>query len=181
MGSLCRQIFALPKKITTEVLHRKNAVSLVHIIDHSNAIYLPKLNRIDSGKKIITCHDLIAIRTAKGDFAQAPATSKSGKSLQNWISASLHHADFYACDSKQTLEDLNCLIPLSKGKSSILHLGTEPSVSTNPDKKPYQKIFPLIFKIQISFSMWEVQLGIKIERLFSVPLSMLTLACQTLA
>ena len=40
-------------------------VHLVHIIDHSNAIYLPRLSRL---KKIITCHDLIAIRTANGDF-----------------------------------------------------------------------------------------------------------------
>jgi glycosyltransferase involved in cell wall biosynthesis len=128
-----------PKKLKRKLTSRKDLFSLIHIIDHSNAIYLPKLNRISRVKKVITCHDLIAIRTARGDFTQAPQTSKSGMRLQNWISTSLHHADFYACDSKQTLEDLNCLIPLSKGKSSILHLGTEPNVSTNPDKKALSK------------------------------------------
>ena len=114
-----------PKRLKTVFLLRNDPVHLVHIIDHSNAIYLPKLSRISRVIKIVTCHDLIAIRAAKGDFAQAPKTSKSGKHLQNWISNSLHHADYYACDSKQTIEDLNRLIPMSSEKSTVIHLGTE--------------------------------------------------------
>jgi len=114
-----------PKRLNREITSLKDSVSLIHIIDHSNAIYLPKLNRITRAKKVITCHDLIAIRSAKGDFAQSPQTSKSGKHLQNWISDSLHHADYYACDSKQTLEDLHRLIPMSSKKSTVIHLGTE--------------------------------------------------------
>ncbi len=100
-----------PKRLKRELKSRKDPLHLIHIIDHSNAIYLPKLSRITQAKKIITCHDLIAIRTAKGEFAQAPKTSKSGKRLQNWISDSLHHADYYACDSRQTQEDLNRVDP----------------------------------------------------------------------
>ena len=119
-----------PKSLKKEFHLRDDPVHVVHIIDHSNAIYLPKISRISRVKKIITCHDLIAIRTAKGDFAQAPETSKSGKRLQNWISNSLDRADYYACDSKQTLNDLNRLIPLSKDKSSTLHLGTDANLST---------------------------------------------------
>ena len=130
------------EKLKREVIRRKNSVSLVHIIDHSNAIYLPKLKRMNRVKKVITCHDLIAIRTARGEFAQALQTSKSGKGLQNWISTSLHHADFYACDSRQTLKDLNRLIPLSKGKSSVLHLGTEQDLSRISEKKDLSKILP---------------------------------------
>jgi glycosyltransferase involved in cell wall biosynthesis len=153
------KFFLFPKRLQREVLRRKNAVSLVHIIDHSNAIYLPNLNRMNRVKKIITCHDLIAVRTAKGEFAQAPKTSKSGKRLQNWISTSLHHADFYACDSKQTLEDLNRLIPLSKEKSSIIHLGTEADSSTNPDKKALPKDLSIDlqntnFLLQVGSSAW---------------------------
>lgn len=122
-------------KLEKEINSTKNPVSLIHIIDHSNAIYLPKLSRVTRAKKMITCHDLIAVRTAKGDFTQAPKTSKSGKRLQNWISDSLTLADYYACDSMQTLEDLNRLIPLSKEKSSVLHLGTEPDSTTASEKK----------------------------------------------
>jgi glycosyltransferase involved in cell wall biosynthesis len=128
-----------PKRLKRELLYRKNPFHLIHIIDHSNAIYLPKLSRISRVKKIITCHDLIAIRTAKGDFTQAPQTSKSGKRLQSWISNSLHYADYYACDSMQTLEDLNKLIPKTKGRSSILHLGTEAGLPSNSDKQRLSK------------------------------------------
>jgi glycosyltransferase involved in cell wall biosynthesis len=131
-----------PKRLKREILCRKNPFHLIHIIDHSNAIYLPKLRRISRVKKIITCHDLIAIRTAKEDFAQAPQTSKSGKRLQNWISNSLHYADYYACDSRHTLNDLNRLIPLSKEKSSIFHLGTEAGFSSNADKKNLSEFLP---------------------------------------
>ncbi len=131
-----------PKRLKREILCRKNPFHLIHIIDHSNAIYLPKLSRISRVKKIITCHDLIAIRSAKGDFTQAPQTSKSGKRLQNWISNSLDYADYYACDSRQTLNDLNRLIPLSKEKSSIFHLGTEAGFSSNSDKKDLSEFLP---------------------------------------
>ena len=131
-----------PKRLKRELINREDPLHLIHIIDHSNAIYLPQLKRITHAKKIITCHDLIAIRTAKKDFIQAPETSKSGKRLQNWISTSLHHADYYACDSRQTLEDLIRLIPLAKEKSSILHLGTEIDSSTDSIRKARSKELP---------------------------------------
>ncbi len=132
-----------PKRLKRNLISRKDPLHLIHIIDHSNAIYLPKISKITQAKKIITCHDLIAIRTANGDFAQAPKTSKSGVYLQNWISKSLRLADYYACDSRQTLEDLNWLIPLSKEKSSIFYLGTEADLSTtNSCKKILLKILP---------------------------------------
>jgi hypothetical protein len=136
------KFLVFPQRLKKELLSLQDSINLIHIIDHSNAIYLPKLSRISRIKKIITCHDLIAIRTATGDFAQAPQTSKSGKRLQSWISNSLHHADYYACDSMQTLEDLNRLIPLSKEKSSIFHLGTEAGLSSNSDKKDFSEFLP---------------------------------------
>jgi glycosyltransferase involved in cell wall biosynthesis len=131
-----------PKKLKRNLISRKDPLHLIQITDHSNAIYLPEISRITQAKKIITCHDLIAIRTANGDFVQAPKTSKSGKRLQNWILNSLQYADFYACDSRQTLKDLNRLIPLSKGKSSVLHLGTESDLSMISHKKDLSRILP---------------------------------------
>ena len=153
------KIILFPKRLKRELLSRKSPVSLIHIIDHSNAIYLPKLNRITRAKKMITCHDLIAIRTARGDFAQAPQTSKSGKRLQSWISDSLNHSDYYACDSRQTLEDLNQLLPLSKEKSSILHLGTEKDSYKSSDILALSKELPIDpqntnFLLHVGSSAW---------------------------
>jgi glycosyltransferase involved in cell wall biosynthesis len=148
-----------PKRLKRELTNREDPLHLIHIIDHSNAIYLPQLKQITHAKKIITCHDLIAIRTAKKDFTQAPETSKSGKRLQNWISTSLHHADYYACDSRQTLEDLIRLIPLSKEKSSIIHLGTEIDSSTDSIRKAWSKELPfdpltVNFLLHVGSSAW---------------------------
>ena len=124
-----------PNKLKRKLNKRKEPLHLIHITDHSNAVYLPIINRMSRAKKIITCHDLIAIRTAKRDFSQAPKTSKSGIYLQNWISDSLHHADYYVCDSRQTMDDLNRLIPMSSKKSTVIHLGTEVDSSLKSPNK----------------------------------------------
>ena len=150
-----------PKKLKRNLISRKDPLHLIHITDHSNAIYLPKISRITQAKKIITCHDLIAIRSANGDFAQAPKTSKTGIHLQNWISKSIRLANYYACDSKQTLEDLNRLIPLSEEKSFIFHLGTEADLSTtNSHKKTISKLLPFDphatnFLLHVGSAAWD--------------------------
>ena len=148
-----------PKRLKRKFLKQKDPVHLIHITDHSNAIYLPKLSRITRTKKIITCHDLIAIRTAKGEFNQAPKISISGKRLQSWILNSLVLADYYACDSRQTLEDLNWLIPRSREKSSIVHLGAELDLSQKLDREDLSKKLPLAphntnFLLHVGSSAW---------------------------
>ena len=124
-----------PKRIKNKLQSLSKSVDLVHIIDHSNAVYLPQLNRFSQAKKIITCHDLIAVRTAQGEFHQAPKTSRSGKRLQRWIHHSLEHADYYACDSQQTKQDLARLVPRSELNSAVIHLGTETNFTTLEKQK----------------------------------------------
>ena len=109
-----------PRQIN-KLLTKKN-YNLIHIIDHSNSIYLSKCKNY-SIPKLITCHDLIAIRTAQNEFPQAPKTSNSGRYLQRWIKNSLQLGDYFACDSIQSKEDLNRNIPKSKNKSQVIHLG----------------------------------------------------------
>ena len=99
-------------------------IDLVHIVDHSNSLYLPGIKKHSSAKCLVTCHDLIAVRTSLREFKEAPLTSKTGKKLQAWIYNSLNYADYYACDSVQTKRDLNRLIPNSLNLSDVIHLGT---------------------------------------------------------
>jgi glycosyltransferase involved in cell wall biosynthesis len=124
-----------PRRIKHKLQCFSKPVDLIHIIDQSNSVYLPQLKKITQAKKIITCHDLIAIRTSYGDFTNAPQTSKSGKRLQRWIHHSLGHADFYACDSLQTKLNLNRLVPSSVINSSVIHLGTENNVPTAAERR----------------------------------------------
>ena len=123
LGGYLDKYFIFPKKI--ETLVKRKSFNLIHILDHSNSIYLPKLSKLCSTPKVTTCHDLIAIRTASGDFSMAPNTSYQGKKLQQWIKKSLRKSDFYACDSVQTQSDLNKIIPESRDKSKVIHLGVK--------------------------------------------------------
>jgi glycosyltransferase involved in cell wall biosynthesis len=118
------------KSVLTSGVH-----DLIHIIDHSNSVYLPIFSQITNAPKLITCHDLIAIRTALGEFPNAPQTSRTGKRLQRWIYKSLVQADYHACDSLQTEQDLNRLVPGSELNSSVLHLGTETNFPTAEQQK----------------------------------------------
>ena len=113
-----------PSRLQREIFKKNRSIDLIHIIDHSNAPYLAQVNRISGAKKLVTCHDLIAIQTALSEFQEAPILSNTGRVLQKWILKSLNLADHYACDSKETKNHLNRLIPNSSTKSSVIHLGT---------------------------------------------------------
>ena len=123
-GGYLDKYFLFPKRLLKFLQNKKNDFDLIHIVDHSNSVYLPNILEFPI-LKLITCHDLIAIRTAKGDFPEAPVTSFTGKRLQKWIKNSLALADFFACDSSQTKLDLNQIIPFSNGRSEVIHLGVE--------------------------------------------------------
>ncbi len=88
-------------------LRRRAAqASLVHICDHSNAMYAAHAGR---APVLATCHDLLAVRGALGEETDSPASS-TGVFLQRWIRRSLRQADVLACDSEATREDAARLI-----------------------------------------------------------------------
>jgi glycosyltransferase involved in cell wall biosynthesis len=74
---------------------------IVHICDHSNAVYIPKKRRVPH---VVTCHDLLAVRGGLGEPTDCPA-SPLGRFLQKWIVRGLIRADGLACDSTATLLD----------------------------------------------------------------------------
>ena len=118
-------------RIMQSLLQKKPPFDLIHLIDHSNAVYLPKMSQYCSTPTLTTCHDLIAIRTALGDFPAAPVTSAKGKRLQHWIRKSFEHSDFYACDSQETKRNLSEVVTRSKNRSQVIHLGTETVLESN--------------------------------------------------
>jgi len=80
---------------------------IVHICDHSNALYIPWARR---KPYLVTCHDLLAVRGSLGEATDCPA-SVSGKWLQRWILRGLNRADAIACVSHATLGDVTRLAP----------------------------------------------------------------------
>ncbi len=76
----------------------------VHISDHSNAVYLPAAGPRAS----ITCHDLIAIDSARGRYPGHPVGA-AGRVLQRWIASNLVKAARVVSVSTKTDEDLRAL------------------------------------------------------------------------
>jgi glycosyltransferase involved in cell wall biosynthesis len=90
---------------------------LVHIVDHSNSMYL----RTVRGKPtLITCHDVLAIRGAQGQFPQCP-TGWSGKLLQRWILSGLRRARHVLCVSAKTAADLKTLTGETGAQIRVVH------------------------------------------------------------
>lgn len=93
-----------------------------HICDHSNAPYLPHL---PANRTAITCHDVLAIRGARGYADAYCPASGFGKILQQWILTHLSRARLLAADTQATLDQLKELTP-NVGESKewrVIHVG----------------------------------------------------------
>ena len=93
----------------------KEAPALVHICDHSNAMYA---RRVRDVPVVISCHDLLAVRGALGEPTDCPA-SPTGKLLQRWIVSGLESATVVSCVSQATLADAKRLVARPNGKPRL--------------------------------------------------------------
>jgi hypothetical protein len=105
------------------LVRRARGCALVHIVDHSNAIYLFFLRLT---KVIVTCNDLLAVRSALGEIPEH-RTGFTGGLLQKWILAGLRRADHVACISEATKRDLLRLTGKPEEKVSTIYLGLGPA------------------------------------------------------
>jgi hypothetical protein len=103
------------------VAHARGSL-LVHIVDHSNAVYCFWLNQ---KKSVVTCNDLLALRSARGEFREHK-TRLLGKLLQRLILEGLHRATHLACISEATRIDALRLTGRSEESVSCIYLGIAP-------------------------------------------------------
>ena len=75
---------------------------VIHICDHSNAMYSRYLSDMPH---VVTCHDVLAIRSALGEIAEnvVPFT---GRKFQSLILNGLREAQFIVCVSENTEKEL---------------------------------------------------------------------------
>jgi glycosyltransferase involved in cell wall biosynthesis len=94
---------------------------VVHICDHSNALYMRWIRRIPT---IVTCHDLLAVRGALGEQTDCPA-SMTGRQLQRWIVRGLARASAIVSVSRATMRDVERIVrPVTRGQHRCLvHMG----------------------------------------------------------
>ncbi len=105
--------------------------AVVHICDHSNAMYAKSIR---GTPVVVTCHDLLAVRGGLGEETDTPA-SFTGKILQRWIVSGLEQADAIACVSRATMEDARRLVPRQNGKPTL-------ELITLGLSYPYRKLAP---------------------------------------
>jgi glycosyltransferase involved in cell wall biosynthesis len=93
---------------------------VVHICDHSNSVYTALARRWFP--VLVTCHDLIAVRSAFGEETYCPV-SGFGKHLQFAILRGLGRATAVVCISRATQSDLIRLAgPDVTGRSQVIPL-----------------------------------------------------------
>jgi len=96
LGYIDKYVF-FPRRLRS----RARDFDLVHVCDHSNAMYLSAAG----GRASITCHDLLAIGSAHGRYPQQKISS-TGKVLQRWILKHLALARDVVCVSANTAREL---------------------------------------------------------------------------
>jgi glycosyltransferase involved in cell wall biosynthesis len=92
---------------------------VVHICDHSNAWYVPSIRHLPH---VVTCHDLLAVRSALGEFAEV-STRWSGRILQRRIAKGLRGADRIVCDSNATAADVRRVLHLPETRVTTIPPG----------------------------------------------------------
>lgn len=92
---------------------------VVHVCDQANAMYVQYLASLPY---IVTCHDMLAIRSALGEISRNP-TQWTGVRLQRMILDSLNHSKRVICVSQTTMEDLLRISKLQADQVGIVPNG----------------------------------------------------------
>ena len=92
---------------------------LVHVCDHSNAMYIPWLA---DKPHLITVNDVIAIRMAMG-LESGMRVRLTGRIFQRLILRGLARCRHAVCISANTRRQLLELLPVLRERSSVAHMG----------------------------------------------------------
>lgn len=98
-----------------ELRRAASSADVVHLCDHSNAMYVPALAQ---RPHVVTCHDLLAIRSAMGHFPEN-RVGLTGRIFQRLIARGLRRAQAILCVSAKTRDDLRQYLAIPQER---LHL-----------------------------------------------------------
>jgi glycosyltransferase involved in cell wall biosynthesis len=96
----------------------KTNFDIVHICDHSNAMYVRYLVNVPH---VVTCHDVLAIRSALGEIPQNPVSS-TGRKFQALILAGLEVAERIVCVSENTRIELLRVTGRNPSSATVTYL-----------------------------------------------------------
>lgn len=123
-GYLDKFILFLP----TLMRHARRA-DVVHVCDHSNAMYMPRLVR---HANVLTCHDVIAIQAARGIVTDWQV-GFTGRIFQKLIADGFAFADRVVCSSAATQREVLALGLADASKVQTLLIGLNNEFGPLPD------------------------------------------------
>lgn len=92
---------------------------MVHVCDHGNSMYVKHLLH---KPHLVTCHDLLAVQAARGEFP-GWETGESGQKFQQLIIQGLEQAQFIVCVSQHTERELHRIAPTTTQKTKSIYNG----------------------------------------------------------
>ena len=107
---------------------------LVHILDHSNAVYVPWL---EGRRHIVTVHDLLPQRAVRGEIP-GWEIGATGRRLQAWIAAGLRQAQSLVCVSEATRQDALRLLGVPPERLAVVPNGMYKPVARLSDERASQ-------------------------------------------
>ena len=99
-----------------ELRRAAHDAEVVHLCDHSNAMYVPMLANVPH---VVTCHDVLAIRSAMGHFPGNPV-GLTGCIFQRLIARGLRKAQAILCVSRKTRDDLRQFVGIREGRLHVV-------------------------------------------------------------
>jgi glycosyltransferase involved in cell wall biosynthesis len=111
--------FVLFPRTLRTTMRAAPAGTIAHICDHSNAMYMRTL---ESWPHVVTCHDVMAIRSALGHFPQS-RSKWSGRRFQHLIVAGLRRARQIVSVSHETRRQLGELGGFSMDRIAVVPNG----------------------------------------------------------
>lgn len=108
--------YILASLFLKRAIRRQPRPRLVHICDHSNAIYTRAVSGVPH---LVTCHDLLAVRSALGEIPQNPLRA-SGKQQQAMILRGLRRSRHIASVSTATRDDVIRLVGDSPARTHVI-------------------------------------------------------------
>jgi glycosyltransferase involved in cell wall biosynthesis len=121
-GSLGKWLFYIDKFLIFPVMlwarlkRERRSGLVVHLCDHSNGMYVHRLQGVPH---LVTCHDLMPIRSALGEVPQNP-TSRTGKCFQALILRGLRRAGMVACVSSKTRDDFIRIAGVPEARTRVI-------------------------------------------------------------
>lgn len=114
--------------------------AFIHICDHANAHYTSALRKVPV---VATCHDLLPIRSARGEFRENPV-SRTGKMLQSMIARGLERADHVICVSEATRLDLLRVTRVHPRRCSVVLNGLNYEYRPMPPEQAFNLLAELL-------------------------------------